>query len=87
MAKKTLGINVWFHDQEGTLIDPVIPTGNCFINFKGSKEWFERNKTKRLFNFETVEELKACLADLSTKSRATSFHVQIAPNAISCLTF
>lgn len=87
MAKKNLGINVWFHDVEGNLIDPVMPTGNVFVNFKGSKEFFEKSNTKRLFNFNTVEELKECIADLQTKSGANSFHIQLAPNAVSCLTF
>lgn len=87
MAKKNLGINVWFHDLNGDLIDPVIPTGNCFLNFKGSKEWFEKSKVKRIFNFETVEEMKAVLADISKRSGATSFHVQIAPDSVSCLSF
>ena len=87
MAKKNLGINVWFHDVEGNLIDPVMPTGRVFINFKGSKEYFETTKTKRLFEFNTAEELKACLADISAKTGATSFHIQAAPDAVSCLTF
>lgn len=87
MAKKSLGINVWFHSEDGSLIDPVIPTGNCFVNFKGSKEWFEKTQTKRLFNFNSVEELKGCLADLQAKTGATSFHIQLAPAAVSCLSF
>lgn len=87
MAKKNLGINVWFHDVEGNLIDPVMPTGNVFVNFKGSKEFFEKSGTKRLFNFNSVEELKGCLADLQAKTGATSFHIQLAPAAVSCLSF
>ena len=87
MAKKTLGVNVWFHNESGDLIDPIIPTGNCFLNFKGSKEWFEKSKVKRIFNFETVEEMEAVLADISKRSGANSFHIQLAPAAVSCLTF